>query len=237
MNGTKEILVCAATSTEMGACRSGIEASGKSGAFRFLLTGIGPRKARDALAENLQIETSPSLIVSTGFAGAITSDIPNLSWITAEKVFTEQEEISGINLQLMTDATKCVLISMPHIFRQGQSVPDILASLNTPLTVDMESAALARISGRHKIPFMVLRMITDNPDNPLQDALCTLSNMVTRPTDQSKIPYLALFVYEAGKSPKETVRTIGKIGVWSRLLKEGWTKFAPVITQKEHKYF
>lgn len=231
----KEILVCTATPQEEKACRLGIQASGFEDAFRVLRTGIGLNLARSALTEFLSRGNKPSLIVSTGFAGAITPKIPDLySWITAQKVFSEEKEIQGINIQQhIPDTTMCALISLPHVFRQGKSVPDVLGSLKQPLAVDMESATLALVSGQYRIPFMVLRMITDTPQEPLPELLCTLSDILLTPNSRGKLQSGILSFNEVRKDIPGLVRIVRKIGIWSRLLKEGWIKYAPEIQKAQ----
>ena len=85
------ILVCAATGTEADACRRGI-ADAMAPGIEVLTTGVGPARATAALAERLLAcgggspAPRPALIVSSGFAGALTAGLAPLAWVTASSV-------------------------------------------------------------------------------------------------------------------------------------------------------
>lgn len=229
----KEILICTATIPEEKACRSGIKTSCSEDKFQVLCIGVG-ESAGDTLASYLNKNKKPTLIVSTGTAGAITSPSPELnSWIVAQRIFSEKEEVNGVNLkQNLTDITNCTVISLPRIFKQGESTPNILNSLNEPLAVDMESASLATISNQHQIPFLVLRMITDTPQEPLPELFYPLYALLTSP-HRRKLQSLLLSLNEVRKDMPGFIKVTQKLGIWYKLIKEGWTKYASEMVEMD----
>ncbi len=168
------ILVCAATRTEAAACRRGIRDGGARG-VDVLATGVGPVRAAEALQRWIEEarargQPSPALVVSSGFAGAITPGLERLAWVTASAV----HRLAGANvvpaaipltlLRVASGASRCDVLSADAVV--ARTIP----GLQRPAVADMESAALAEVAGGAGIPFAVLRLVTDTPANPL-DAL------------------------------------------------------------------
>lgn len=160
------ILACAATRTEAGACAaSGVE---------VLRTGVGPERAGAALTRRLARGPRPSLIVSSGFAGALSADLPLHACITARTVSRLEDgravavPLGPGALRAAPGAPRCALLSASHVTRA--EVP----ALPPPSAVDMESAALAEVAAAAGIPFAVLRVVTDTPAAPFPSFVADL---------------------------------------------------------------
>lgn len=229
----KDILVCVASSQEEKSCRAGILASSSPDYFNILHTGMGLNAARMALGKYLYGGNDPDLIISAGSAGAITDPIPSLySWVTAGRIFSEEQELEGVDLYRYSGVAECAFISVPYIFKPGDPAPQVLGSYSGPQVVDTESAALAEVASKYNIPFMALRLIIDAPEKPFPSFVYTLSNKMLVAHYQRKWQYLPLCLNDARKDVVGTVHGItalGRIMKSQRLLREGWTKFAPEL--------
>ncbi|HET9598672.1 MAG TPA: hypothetical protein VFP65_24065, partial [Anaeromyxobacteraceae bacterium] len=155
------ILVCAATGTEAAACRRGIADAG-AGDVEVMVTGVGPSRAATALGRRLG-ERRPSLVVSSGFAGALGAGVEPLSWVTASALYRLDGERAarvvlppGL-LRVADGATPC------HLVTAGRVVASAIDGVPPPVTVDMESSALAEAAAAADVPFAVLRLVTDVP--------------------------------------------------------------------------
>lgn len=152
------ILACAASRAEAGACAvEGVE---------VLRTGVGPARAVAALTRRLARGPRPSLVVSSGFAGALSADLPLHACITAAAVH-RLEGGRAVPLTLGPEALRiarglprCALLSASAVTRA--TAP----ALPAPSAVDMESAALAEVAAAAGVPFAVLRVVTDTPAAP-----------------------------------------------------------------------
>lgn len=225
----REIVVCA-TSWEEGSCRRGIQAAGKEESFTVLRTGVGLEKAPVTLLIYLADAYSPSLIISTGFAGALTPDIPLYSWIAPDKVFYQRKEVPEAVVQNeIPNVIKCSLVSLQRPFRQGDSIPDILSSYSGPKAVDMESAALAEVAKQYQIPFLVLRFITDTPKSPLNDFICNLSDKLLAKPGIGRWQQTVIAAHEFAKDLTGGIEFIWRLRKSRRYLQRGWTTFAPKI--------
>lgn len=152
------ILVCAATRTEAGACAAA--------EVEVLRTGVGPARAAAALESRLASGPPPGLVVSSGFAGALTGGLALHGCVTAGALFrleqgrAEPVPLAPGRLRAAPGAAPCALLSADRV--TGTAA----ARLPAPAAVDMESAALAEVAARHGLAFAVLRVITDTPSAP-----------------------------------------------------------------------
>jgi hypothetical protein len=153
------ILVCAATRTEAAACAAGPE-------VEVLRTGVGPERATAALKRRLARGVRPALVISSGFAGALSGPLPLHGCVTATAVLRLEAgavlpvPLSPGTLRVVPGVARCALLSAAAVTR---AAPPRLPSATA---VDMESAALAEVAARAGIPFAVLRVITDTSAAP-----------------------------------------------------------------------
>lgn len=225
------ILVCAATGTEAAACRRGIADSGARG-LTVLTTGVGPERAAAALARWLADDSPgarPSLVVSSGFAGALTLGLGPLDWITATAVHRLEGGRAvpvplppGL-LRVARGAVSCQVVTSDRVVvGSGADVP----ALGAPAAVDMESAALAEIAGGAGIPFVVLRMVTDTPERPLGAVARSLAAAMGAQGATERAVHGARAALDAAREPLATARFVRSGLLWRSRLRAGWREHA-----------
>jgi nucleoside phosphorylase len=226
------ILVCAATGTEAAACRRGIADAGASG-FGVLTTGVGPERAAEALTRWLRDAGAarsrsrrPALVVSSGFAGALSAGIEPLTWVTASSLYrlTGGRAFSvtcpGGLLRVAEHATVCGVIS------SGEVLADGIPGLPHPAAVDMESAGLAAAAGAAGIPFAVLRLVTDTPGRPMAPLGRSLAAAFAAPGAASLAARGARAALEIARSPVDAVAFVRESIGWRDRLRDGWREHA-----------
>jgi hypothetical protein len=159
------ILVCAATHVEAAACRRGLDDAGARG-FEVLRTGVGPSRAAATLSARLRHGAPPALVVSSGFAGALTAGIPLHAVVTAAGLHrlgpggAVAVTLPPGALRVAPGALPCQVATADAV-ELGGPLP-----LPAPAAVDMESAALAEVAAAAGVQVEVLRVVTDTPAAP-----------------------------------------------------------------------
>ena len=234
------ILVCAATAAEVSACKRGIDAAGSvSKSFEVLHTGMGMKAAGNRLKEHLAalevVRGTPSLVISSGFAGVWRGSMEIGFWVGANEFWREERKddiasftpVGSLSVWKPKDVdTVCPLISVDVI----QKIPNLPESLSRgPLCVDMETAGLAEVASEKKIPFGVLRMITDTPDQPLPDFVSTFTQAISVADlgDKAKLGKLGL--QQVLVDPLSVGRFLRSGKKWSDWLAHGWQERAQTI--------
>jgi nucleoside phosphorylase len=228
------ILVCAATRTEAEACRRGI-ADARAQGIEVLTTGVGPDRAAETLTRCLRRNANgeerspgsrPTLVVSSGFAGALTPGIDQLGWITASAIhrFVDGRAVlvalpEGL-LRVAPGATVCDVISAER------AVAGTVSGLRQPAAADMESAALAEVAGRAGLPFLVLRMVTDTPTRPLASLGNDLATALAADRLVVRTAGVARAALDAARSPVTTVTFLREALTWRYCLRQGWREHA-----------
>ncbi|HEY3255346.1 MAG TPA: hypothetical protein VGJ91_15410 [Polyangiaceae bacterium] len=172
------LLVCTATRVEHDACAEAIRTAGAR-RLESLLVGVGPGHAARRLRERLTRKPTPTRILSTGFAGALSADVPVGAWIDAQALF---EWKGGVLTPVAAGAPSvataanfpslsCELISADHFVGRDSPLRSLRCASNRPRVIDMESAALAREAATRGIAFSVARVVSDTPDQPLPEFL------------------------------------------------------------------
>jgi adenosylhomocysteine nucleosidase len=149
----------------------------RSGRVLMLETGIGQAAASRALEWALGTAVRPRLVVSAGFSGALRSTEAVGDLVLA----TEVVDVEGNNWAATwpedfrgpPELKKGRLLCVPELI-SDPSEKQRLAERHQALAVDMESAALARASAQHGIPFAALRCISDDAQTALSPRLAGL---------------------------------------------------------------
>ena len=228
------ILVCAATGTEAAACRRGIADACASG-FEVLKTGVGTEPAALALRRWLGARAGgatptsprrPALVVSSGFAGALSSDIAPLAWVTASSVHrlvdgrTLPVVLPGGLIRVAERATACHVISTDQVLGHG------VAGLADPAAVDMESAGLAEAAAEAGIPFLVLRLVTDTPARPMASLGRSLASALAAHGVASRTTQGLRAALDAARSPMHALAFVRESLGWCDRLRAGWCDHA-----------
>jgi adenosylhomocysteine nucleosidase len=145
-------------------------------------SGIG--KVNAALcAQALIQEFQPDVIINTGVAGGCGPDIRPLDVVVAKECCyhdvwcgepNQKGQIQDLPARFVADeawlgkalscGAKPVLICSGDIFAGKDDVKRIKADFPTCQAVDMESAAIAQVCYLNKVPFLSVRVISDNAD-------------------------------------------------------------------------
>jgi len=222
---------------EEKACRAAIEAVGLTAQFEILKTGIGAHYCGPALEKRLREGEKPSLIVSSGFAGGLTHGMKPLQWITAEKLFTTYpdrapEPVVPEARPISFDGVlSCSMISAAELTLQTDTNMGSLGTLGERVAVDMETATLAKVAARHKIPFSVLRMLSDGSDAVFPAFLIPITASFATPNRLKKITYGVRGALDALKNPKAVAKVFRDSRTCSSALRDGWIQFAPKLLQ------
>jgi hypothetical protein len=250
------ILVCAATGTEAAACRAGIRDAGARD-FSVLTTGVGPERAAGALARWFAERSgggAPALVVSSGFAGALTAGLDPLSWVTASSVHrlvdgrAVRVAVPPGLLRVAQDAVRCSCVSADRVlagpvpefpapipefpagipeFGESARVPELgEPDFGQPAVADMESAALAEVAAAAGIPLLVLRMVTDTPTRPLSKIGHSLAMAMEARGAGARATLGTRAALDAARSPLATLRFVRSGLLWRSRLREGWREHA-----------
>lgn len=142
----------------------------QSGQTQLVCSGVGPKNANRATRDCLG-GSKPSLVISTGVAGALTPTLRVGDVVVAREVI---DEVSG-------NRFSCTTLSSPHsalgtllsVSRMITSAEEkkALAARFSAVAVDMESAAIAAVCVEHGVPFAAIRAISDTAEEVLPKAV------------------------------------------------------------------
>jgi hypothetical protein len=226
------VLVCAATRAERDACTRGIVASARS-AHEVLLTGVGPLRAARSLAQRLARGVLPDLVVSSGFAGALSPELALSSWIAGARVSewngVARVPVETVSLVCAPGLLRCDVPSSSTLMSANDALHDAVPdpASGTPLVGDMESAALAREAGGRGVPFAIVRLISDTPAHPLPSFVSPFAAAMSAPSTASRVAHAGRGLCAAVADPRGVVRLVRESARWLRDLEEGWKTLGP----------
>jgi nucleoside phosphorylase len=225
------VLVCTATRAEHDACGRGIRASSRPD-HELLLSGAGPARASRSLADRLARGLLPDLVVSSGFAGALSPSLAMSSWITGIRISEwngfARVPVEGVAIvEGPSDLVRCDVLSSTALLSPSSLTPAHPGS--TPLVVDMESAALAREAGRKGVAFAVVRVISDTPSHPLPSFLSPFASALSATTATSRLAFATRALGKAIADPRGVARLVTDSATWLQALEEGWRTLASRI--------
>lgn len=207
--GSPLVLVCFALKEESAPFRKIAEASDN---VTILITGIGRQNAEKSVHRFLALR-KPSRVLTCGFAGALTADLP------VGSVIFETDD-SGLEGRLTAaGARRAMFHCTDRIATTAQEKQALRKSTNAD-AVEMESGAIAAICRQRHLPCATVRAISDAVD----DDLPLDFNELSKP-DHS---------LDYGKLAWAVARSPGKIGALIRLQKQtqlAAQKLAVVLAQ------
>jgi adenosylhomocysteine nucleosidase len=153
--------------------------TGKAGAQIVVVCAIGleraalgPRAAA-AAAERI-LRRRPALLVSTGFCGALASNLRPGDLVVATDVL---DTASGDRLPVAATAVAGVPGRRGTIATTPHPLTDAASRLGVAgVAVDMESAALARAAAAEGVPFAAVRAVSDAVGDEVPPALAALGD-------------------------------------------------------------
>ncbi len=157
-------------------------------AYRFQLngrdcllvqSGMGLKHAEDA-TQALLAEASPKLLVSFGIAGAAEDDLQIGDVVVVRRVFLLQAGIPGqpvglaefsnqarVSITAALRPRRARLVWGSALTTRGsQVIKQNLPEIEYPV-LEMETAAIAQAAAQSGVPLLALRVISDNPAEPL----------------------------------------------------------------------
>ncbi|HEX7540571.1 MAG TPA: hypothetical protein VF352_00455 [Anaerolineales bacterium] len=161
---------------------------GKFRSYRFQISGrdcllvtsgIGLKRAMDA-TRALLTETSPTLLVSFGIAGAVYEDLHIGDVVIAENTCLLDKNLPGqiqplvtlsetaweAAVQVLQPEGARLLAGTAITTRGSQGAPQQLEEMPHPV-LEMETAGIAQVAAERGIPLLSIRSISDGPQSPI----------------------------------------------------------------------
>jgi adenosylhomocysteine nucleosidase len=147
----------------------------------ILHTGVGARNC-NARLEILLHKTRPSLVISSGFAGAVVEELVVGDLVLAQN-FSDPA--------LLADAQGILRDREPRVVKlfTSTSIVDSVAERNEiarsadAAAVDMETGAIADVCKIHGVPLLSLRVISDTVSQPFPAPPCVLFDIERQRTN------------------------------------------------------
>jgi Phosphorylase superfamily len=225
------LLVAAATRTESKACREGIRQAGLENHFEILTTGVGARKAVASLRARIMKLPRPLAVVSSGFAGTWSDAVEMGAWVSASSALWLEKNGKFLPVEskpFSLQASPLPVRVTPWVTLQAlgwERPSDFFLESSEPVTVDMETAALAAVAKDASVPFLALRMVTDGPSQKLPQFLkhFTLGLSGEGAWNHVKGTLGVL------RNPKNAWNFVGAARQWAVNLEKGWRVLAPAV--------
>jgi len=168
----------------------------REGVFLYL-GGVGPTRSR--LAAEALLGRGADALLSWGSAGGLVSNLPPGSLVLPKTVIAADQTAYPVDMKWHADpmAESPAVLARPAekkaLFRRSGAI-----------AVDMESAAVAAVAQKAKIPFMIIRAIADTVDRTVPQSILAavdgfgrlrffelLKGIVKRPTELLALVQLA----------------------------------------------
>ncbi len=130
----------------------------------ILHTGVGAKACNERL-EVLLHKTRPSLVISSGFAGAVSEPLRVGDLILAQN-FSDAELFASAERILHDHKPRTVKLFTSTSIIDSVSERNEIAREAGAAAVDMETGAIAGVCQVHGVPLLSLRVISDSPSQP-----------------------------------------------------------------------
>lgn len=127
---------------------------------RVIHTGVGEAASSRTVREFLAAQ-SPDLLISSGFAGALTDELQIADLLLAQN-HTSPEWLERARAVVGEDVRLGVLTSAPTITDTAEDRAALAARTNA-IAVDMETEFIATACREASVPIIALRAISDTP--------------------------------------------------------------------------
>jgi adenosylhomocysteine nucleosidase len=153
---------------------------GGTSEVRVAHTGVGEIASSRSIRDFLRTH-SPALVVSSGFAGALTSELQVADLLLAQN-FTSPEWLARSQEALGGRARVAMLATAPAITDAPAERADLTRRTGA-IAVDMETEAIAEACRLASVPLISLRAISDTPTAPLPAPPEVLFDVKAQKTD------------------------------------------------------
>ncbi|HYS94954.1 MAG TPA: hypothetical protein VEL08_00370 [Chthoniobacterales bacterium] len=130
----------------------------------ILHTGVGARDCNERL-EILLHKTRPSLVISSGFAGAVGKDLQVGNLILAEN-FSDRQLLASAERILRDRKPRAVKLFTSTSIVDSVSERNEITRVAGAAAVDMETGAIVGVCNAHGVPLLSFRAISDTPGEP-----------------------------------------------------------------------
>lgn len=135
----------------------------------FARCGMGRKNASEA-TRLLMDGHRPRLILSAGFAGGLRDEVQRLDFVHPDTLVTEDAEPVTVPTSLAATESPRIhvgrLLTVDRVVRTAAEKRD-LGTRCDALAVDMETAAVRQVAHAEKVPFVGLRIISDDVNTEL----------------------------------------------------------------------
>ena len=174
-------------------------------AIEIFHTGVGEIPCRERLAGLLQ-DRPFDLLISAGFAGALTDELQPYDLLVAK-------DFSTASLENLHDVITKWTIHLANLYTSPVMVGSIeqrkrIAVETGAAAVDMETKFIACACAERELPLLSLRVISDSPSHPFPAPPNVLFNLTRQKTDFGK--FTGFFVRHPNRVAKliQFARTI-----------------------------
>ena len=144
-------------------------------AERWLVVQSGPGAARAAAAACRAIDGGAALLVSWGLAGGLAASVAPGTVVAPRRVLAEGKAPLAVDAAwhsllaecargLATDSGDLLSVAQPL---ESPAMKRAAAKAANAVAVDMESAGIAAVAARARVPFVALRVVVDGLDDAL----------------------------------------------------------------------
>jgi adenosylhomocysteine nucleosidase len=148
-------------------------------------TGVGAKNCNDRV-ETLLHKTRPRLLISSGFAGAVSEDLQVGDLILAEN-FSDRQLLSAAERILRDRDPRVAKLFTSTSIVDSVTERNEIARASGAVAVDMETDAIVGICNAHGVPLLSLRAISDTPKEPLPAPPNILFDIERQRTDPRKL--------------------------------------------------
>lgn len=163
-----------------------------AGTSQVLMTGIGPRSAREQLSSMLDRIERPELVLSIGLAGGLSPELSCGQSLLIDRVVTLDDSLGitanlerlSSNLRERMRVQSLLTLSAPALTAQAKQR---LAEQSVAAACDMETHAVASVCRERQLPWIGARVISDACTDNIPAWILTLPRLI----EQKQWPRLA----------------------------------------------
>jgi len=157
-------------------------------AIAIFHTGVGRKRCRQSIEPFLR-SVRPELLISSGFAGGLTDEVPVGDLVIAQN-FSDPELVRRLTTPAQQHIRRIKLLTVD---RMVDSVDERarIANQDSAAAIDMETDVIAEACARNAIRMISLRVISDSPAAPFPAPPDVLFDLTSQRTNFGRlVPYV-----------------------------------------------
>ena len=148
-------------------------------------TGVGAKNCSQQL-EILLHKARPRLVISSGFAGAVSDHLRRGDLIFGEN-FSDPRLVASASRILSQRQPRSVKLFTSTSIIDSITERNEIARAANAAAVDMETGAIVAVCSAHAVPLLSLRAISDTPDEPFPGPPSVLFDIETQRTNFGRL--------------------------------------------------